>query len=321
MERRADRSEARIAYLGPAGTFTEEALASDPELSALDRVPMASFEDVLAAACEPGTLGFVPIENSIEGSVNATLDSLVFDHDLLIQREVVLNVHLQLLALPGTELEAVEEVLTYPVAAAQCRRFLSQHLPSARLVPATSTAEAARCVSLSETPQAAIATAIAGDLYGLEVLARDIEDHRGNQTRFVAVAAGGIPPATGHDRTTIVCFQRFDRPGSLLAILEQFAARSINLTRLESRPTKGGLGQYCFVLDLDGHVEDAMVADCLRNLHVELEAVKFLGSYPAAGKEGPARRREAELAWADASRWVEGLQAQIRPGPRPLPRG
>ncbi len=311
MKPAADPHRARIAYLGPAGTFTEEALAGDAELSTMERLPMASFEKVLAAAGEKGTWGFAPIENSIEGSVNATLDNLIFGQDLLIQREVVLDVHLQLMGPAGSAFEDITEVLTYPVAAAQCRAFLARMLPGAVLVPTNSTAEAARIVASGGRGRAAIAPAMAGPLYGLEILSANIEDHLGNQTRFVALAVEGIPAPTGHDRTTVVCFQRFDRPGSLLAILEQFAARSINLTRLESRPTKQGLGQYCFVLDLDGHVEDAMVADCLRNLHVELEGVKFLGSYPAAGKDGPKRRREAEAAWAKAAEWVESLQSQV----------
>ncbi|MDA8392169.1 MAG: prephenate dehydratase [Actinomycetota bacterium] len=308
----------RVAYLGPAGTFTEEALLSQPDLASADLVPMATMDDVLtAAAQDAATLAFAPIENSIEGSVNATLDRLVFDHDLLIQREVLLDVHLNLLAPPGAVLRDITQVLSYPVALPQCRRFLADRLPAVDTVATKSTAEAARLVAEGTVPgAAAVAPAVAAKVYGLEVVASDIEDHPGNQTRFVAVASAGIPAATGHDRTSVVCFQRADEPGSLLGILEQFAARSINLTRLESRPTRQGLGQYCFVLDMEGHIQDEVVADCLRNLHTVLERLKFLGSYPAAGPSGPEQRRQVQQGWLRASRWVDQLRSQVLPDAR-----
>jgi prephenate dehydratase len=145
------------------------------------------------------------------------------------------------------------------------------------------------------------------------VLATDIEDHADNQTRFVLVSRDhGIPAPTGHDKTTIVVFQRADRPGSLLAILQEFAARAINLTKLESRPTKRALGDYCFVIDLEGHVADAVVADCLRDLKSKVADVKFLGSYPAAGEVGPTRRRDVEAAWQAADAWITALQTRIQ---------
>jgi len=183
-------------------------------------------------------------------------------------------------------------------------------------VATPSTAEAAQLVAGPEHDghTAAIAPAVAAKLYGLDVLATDIEDHPDNATRFVVVARPdrGIPTASGHDKTSIVVFQRHDRPGSLLTILQEFAARSINLTKLESRPTKKGLGNYCFLIDLEGHIGDELVADCLRDLRSKVEDVKFLGSYPAAGEHGPARRREAEARWHAASEWVEGLRGAIR---------
>ncbi len=161
---------------------------------------------------------------------------------------------------------------------------------------ANSTAGAVQEVAENRPPgTAALGAALAAKLYGLDVLAADIEDSPdNNQTRFVLVARAGIPAPTGHDKTSIVCFQRDDQPGSLHAILGQFTARNINLTKLESRPTKHSLGDYCFVIDLEGHVDDEVVADCLRDLRVQLATVKFLGSYPAAGEHGPAdppRRR------------------------------
>jgi prephenate dehydratase len=317
---RATRDPARgrpsVAFLGPPGTFTEEALLGEPDLAEAELLPLGSLDEVLDAAQDGSVdLGFVPLENSIEGTVNAIIDSLVFDHDLLIQREVVLDVHLNLLAPPGTRLEDVRKVVSFPHASAQCRRFLTRELPGVEVQAAASTADAAAQLAASREPgTAALAPALAAKLYGLEVLASGIEDHADNQTRFVLLAREGIPAPTGHDRTSIVCFQHTDRPGSLHSILGQFSARNINLTKLESRPTKRGLGSYCFVIDLEGHVADEVVADCLRDLHAELAEVKFLGSYPAAGEHGPARRRDAEEAWRAADAWISGLRAQVREG-------
>jgi prephenate dehydratase len=304
-----------IGFLGPPGTFTEQALLTQADLATLDLVELPSIPDVLAAT-EAGDvdLGFVPIENSIEGTVNVTLDELAFGADLLVQREVVISVQLNLLAAPGTVLADVSEVLSMPHATAQCRAFLSKELPNAVAVAANSTAEAARVVGEQRRPgQAAIGTALAAEMYGLDLLATDIEDHPENQTRFVVVARQGVPAPTGHDKTTIVIFQRADRPGSLLSILQEFAARAINLTKLESRPTKRGLGHYCFIIDLEGHVADELVADCLRDLKSKQAEVKFLGSYPAAGEHGESVRRDAEASWRAADAWVRELRDQVDP--------
>ncbi len=305
-----------IAFLGPAGTFTEEALFTQPDYAAADVVPAATLPDALEALSAGSVdLAFVPIENSIEGTVNATVDSLIFDVDLLIQREVVLDIHLNLVVLPGTARSAVRRVLSFPHATAQCRSFLSANLPGVEVVPTNSTAEAARLVGEGgDHETAALAPRLAGDLYGLEALASAVEDHPDNQTRFVALARHGLASPTGHDKTSIVCFQREDRPGSLHAILSEFAARSINLTKLESRPTKRGLGDYCFLIDLEGHVADEVVADCLRVLYAEIAGVKFLGSYPAAGEQGPAVRQRADAAWRAAEEWVDELRAQVDKG-------
>jgi len=302
-----------IAYFGPEGTFTEEALLSEPDYRAAAIEPRATIPEVLEAVHSGEVaLGFVPVENAIDGTVRDTLDALVMDFDLLIQREVVLDIHLHLMAAAGTEAAQVRRVLSFPVALAQCRKYLATHLPSAAPVAANSTADAARLVGEDGTPgDAAIAPRLAATLYGLSILAEDVEDYPGNQTRFIAVSRAGIPAPTGHDRTSIVCYQRSDRPGSLHGILGQFAARNINLTKVESRPTKRGLGDYCFVIDLDGHVADEVVADCLRTLHAELAGVKFLGSYPAAGDHAPARRRQVGDAWKRADMWLSGLRTQI----------
>ncbi len=317
MTDRASRPP-RIGFLGPPGTFSEEALLSEPDLAAAEVVPLASFPDVIAAVENGDTdFGFLAIENSIEGTVNTNLDALVFDRDLLIVREVVLVIQQNLLARPGTRLEDVKRVVSFPHATAQCRRWLQAHVPGVEEVASSSTAEGVRQVG-EERPgdTAAIGTRLAASLYGLEVLAADIEDHDDNATRFVLVAPSeaGIPPPTGHDKTSIVCFQYDDKPGSLHGILGQFSARNLNLTKLESRPTKKGLGDYCFIIDLDGHVSDEVVADCLRDLHATLPAVKFLGSYPAAGAHGPERRRDAEASWKAADEWIGALRGRIRTG-------
>ena len=304
----------RVAYLGPPGTFTEEALLAQPDLAEADLVAMRSMPEVLAAAASGDVdLGFVALENSIEGSVLLVLDRLVFDYDLRIQREAVLTVHQNLLGPPGVALADVRRVVSFPDAMAQCRRFFAESLPDAEIVAANSTAGAAREVGEHRPPgTAALGAGLAAKLYGLDVLAADIEDTPGaNQTRFVVVAASGIPAPTGHDKTSIVCFQRADRPGSLHAILGQFTARNINLTKLESRPTKHSLGDYCFIIDLEGHVDDEVVADCLRDLKVQLAGLKFLGSYPAAGEHGPAIRRDAAEAWKSADEWIASLRAQV----------
>jgi prephenate dehydratase len=304
----------RIAFLGPVGTFTEQAVHSQPDLAGGRLIPHASMSDVLYAVQDgEADLGVVAVENAIEGTVNVTVDHLAFDVDLLVQREVVLGVQMNLMARRGVALDAVKRVLTIPVAWAQCRAWMRDHLPGAELVAAGSTAEAAEAVAGSDDGSvAAIANQRAAEVYGLEVLAADIEDHPENQTRFVVVGRDGVPAPTGHDKTSIVVFQRADAPGSLLSILQEFAARRINLSLLLSRPTKSKLGDYCFVVDLDGHIADEVVADCLRSLRAKQADVKFLGSYPAAGDHGHEVRREADASERDAAAWLDGLRAQIR---------
>jgi prephenate dehydratase len=310
----APATRRRIGFLGPEGTFTEQALLSQPDLASEELVALGTFSEVLAAV-DSGDLdlGFVGIENSIEGTVNVTIDALALEHDLLIQREVVLGIQLNLLAPPGVALGDIRRIHTFPVAAGQCRAWLQRELPGVEVVASNSNAEAARLVGEeADGRSAAVAPALAAKIYGLEVLATDIEDHPENQTRFVLVGRDVVPPPTGHDKSTIVVFQRTDQAGSLLAILQEFAARSINLTKLESRPTKKQLGDYCFVIDLEGHLADEVVADCLRTLRSKVADIKFLGSYPAAGAHGPEVRREAEASWREADAWLSALRTKLQ---------
>ncbi|HVF33445.1 MAG TPA: prephenate dehydratase [Acidimicrobiales bacterium] len=304
----------RIGFLGPPGTFGEEALLTQPDYADGDLRPLASHAAIIDAV-ETGEvdLGFLGFENSIEGSVRSVLDHLIFETDLLIQREVVLRISQNLVAPPGLRLDEVARVVSFPDAMEQCREWFARELPGVDLVAANSTAEAVQIVA-TERPAAtaALGTALAAKLYGLDVVAPGIEDFPDNSTRFVAVAREGIPAPTGHDKTSIVLFQGADRPGNLHLISAQFAAREINLTKFESRPTKKGLGDYCFIIDFEGHVADEIVADGLRNLRADIGEVKFLGSYPAAGERSEAIRRDAEANWRAADEWVAGLRAQVR---------
>jgi prephenate dehydratase len=298
-----------VAFFGPSGTFTEEALLTQSDLSACALEPKASIAEVLAAVSRGEVdRGFVPMENGIEGTVNATMDGLVFDHELLIVREVVLDIHLHLMARPSTKLSDLTHVHSYPHALAQVRGFLGSELPEIVEVAANSTADAAREIGERGGPgDAAVAPRLAASLYGLEILASNIEDHEDNQTRFVVVARDVVPAPTGHDHTSIVCFQDADRPGSLYGILGQFAARDINLTNLQSRPTKRGLGEYCFIIDLEGHLADQVIADCLRDLRAHLANVKFLGSYPSDGPQSEVVREAVTKARLDADEWLGAL--------------
>jgi prephenate dehydratase len=312
----------RIAFLGPSGSFGEEALLSLKDLGDIEPVAVRTMPEALAAASNREVdMAFVALENSIEGTVNVTLDSLIFDNDLLIQREVVLGIQLSLLAPKGVKLKDIKRVVSFPVAVAQCRDFLATALPSVEVVASNSTSDAVRQVSRSTSRNtAALGTRLAAEIYGLDVLQADVSDQENNQTRFVLAAPQGVPAPTGADKTSIVVFQSSDKPGNLHAILGQFSARNINLSKLESRPTKKGLGDYCFVVDLEGHVDSEVIADCLRDLHVQARSVKFLGSYPAAGAHAPKRRREAVAAWREADNWITHLRAQVLPAPKKVRR-
>ena len=304
----------RVGYFGPSGTFTQQALKTLDDLADADHIPFRTVPDVLDAV-EGGDLdlGFVPIENSIEGMVNFSQDALAFDHSLLITREVVLDIEHCLLAPPGVALGDIDEILSIPVATAQCHHFLRERLPEVEVRAANSTADAARIVAEgAAATSAALGPRVAAEVYGLEVIAEDIADHADNQTRFVLVSRDEIPSPTGHDKTALVVYQRADEPGSLISILQEFAARRINLSNLFSRPTKaGGLGEYCFMVYADGHVADELLADAMRDLHAKHGGVKFMGSYPAAGDHAESAREHADARWREADDWIVELQRRI----------
>ena len=305
----------RVGFLGPFGTFTEQAVRSQPDLGSGELVAFRSVPDVLDAVDNADVdFGVVPIENSIEGTVNFTQDALSFDYNLLIQRELVLDIEHCLMAMAGTSLADITTVLSIPVATAQCHRYLREQVGHAEVQAANSTADAAKTVaSHGVAGVAAIAPKNAATLYGLNILATDIADHAGNQTRFVVVGKSGLPAPTGNDITGIVVFQRADEPGSLISILQEFAARRVNITNLLSRPTKdGGLGDYCFVMYLEGHIADELVADALRALHAKQGGVKFLGSYPAHSAHVHTTREHADGRWQQADDWIEQLRLTIR---------
>jgi len=268
------------AFLGPAGTFSEEALLT---LGIDELTPLAcSSIDEVFEAVERGRAdsGIVPIENSVEGSVPATLDALAFDTSLEIQSELVLDIHHALITAPGADLAAVRTVVSHPQATGQSRRWLARNLPGRSILAANSTAEAVQ-QAVADPTVAAVGTRLAAELYGGEVREPAIEDYAGNQTRFVVIGRG-LCAHTGRDKTSLALFLKADKPGALLMILSEFAYGEINLTKIQSRPTKRQLGDYMFFVDLEGHVDDKNVKTALDCLGLKLRNVKVLGSYPMA---------------------------------------
>ena len=303
---------ARYAYLGPEGTFTEAALRSLPAAARAELLPCASVvaaRDSVRAGDADGAV--VPIENSVEGGVAVTLDELSTGDPLVITREMHVEVQFALLAKPGTGAADIRRVATHPHAEAQCRRWLGTHLPDAEIVLEASTAHAAAMVAITESPyDAAIAAPVAAQTYRLATLATAIADRAGAVTRFVLVSRPGTPPgATGADKTSLVVFIRDNHPGALLELLEQFAARGVDLTRIESRPTGSALGRYCFSIDAEGHVADARMGEALMGLRRTCADVRYLGSYPRAdGAVTDVRPGTSDSDFAAASSWLAGLR-------------
>lgn len=273
----------QIAYLGPEGTFTEQALRGLPEADGARLLPADGVGAALDAVRKgQAEAACVPIENSVEGSVAATLDALAEGEPLVAVRETVLPVRFSILVRPGTAIDEVRTVTTIPHAAAQVRGWLAANLPDAAMLPAYSTAAAALAVSKGEA-DAAVSAPVALRHYPLRALATDVADVPDAVTRFLLVRPPGeLLAPTGADRTSLMAVTE-DRIGALLRVLTEFAVRGINLSRIESRPTKGRLGEYRFFLDCDGHIEDARIGEALAAVHRRCEGVRFLGSYPRVG--------------------------------------
>jgi prephenate dehydratase len=302
----------RIAFLGPEGTFTEAALL---KLSARGLVPGNAAPDGITpiptesppaalAAVRSGDADYacVPIENSIEGTVLPTLDDLAIGTPLQIFAELTLDVSFTIVVRRGTPAADVVTVAAFPMAAAQVRHWLAAHLPNAQMVPANSNAAAAHDVSHGRA-DAGVSTALAAERYGLTVLAADVVDEPNARTRFVLAGQPGPPPnRTGADRTSVVL--RLDNvPGALVSAMTEFAIRDIDLTRIESRPTRTELGTYIFFLDCVGHIDDDAVAEALKALHRRCTDVRYLGSWPTGAGAGAAPPRLDE-----ASRWLSQLR-------------
>ncbi|SER83456.1 prephenate dehydratase [Propionibacterium cyclohexanicum] len=303
-----------FGYFGPEGTFTHQALLT------LSREPARSFASIGAAldAVREGAVeaSMVPLENSVEGGVSASLDALgdLELAPLRIVREVLIPVSFDLAARPGTELGQVRRVITHPHAAAQVRHWLATTIPRAQVVERGSTAAAAKTVSdPSSGFDAAVCAPVASRHYGLEVLAHDIADNAEAVTRFVLVSRPGeLPAQTGADKTSMVVYLRHDEPGALLAILQQFAVRGVNLCRIESRPTRTTLGSYSFSIDAEGHLEDARMAETLLGLKRICKHVIFLGSYPRADAKPPTVRAGGKNAdYRNAQEWLAELRGAM----------
>jgi prephenate dehydratase len=285
----------RVAYLGPAGTFTEEALrASAP--AGVDEAPYATvYEAVMAVQDGRADRAVVPIENSLEGSVAATLDALAGEAaDVRIVAEVVQPVRHCLIARNDLDAQEIVRVLSHPQALAQCAAFLRSNLPGAEPTAASSTAEAVRAVADSVEPWAAVGAHLAAELYDCQLLAEGIEDRHDNETRFVWLARGEVGHRERASKTSVVFWGFNDQsPGALVDVLREFGDRRINLTKIESRPRPGPLGRYMFFADLDGGAEHPEVSSALRALGERVQALRVLGTYPAASAPNAGGPRPA----------------------------
>jgi prephenate dehydratase len=296
----------RYTYLGPEGTFTEAALRSLPEAATRELVPMVSVAAALDAV-RGGDAGgaLVPIENSVEGGITATLDELAVGEPLMIYREVLLPIAFALLVRPGTALGDVKTVTGHPAAQVQVRKWMAERLPDALWESAASNADGARLVQEGRF-DGAFAGEFAAPTYGLEPLATDIHDAQNATTRFVLVGRPArLAAPTGADKTSAVFWLRDDHPGALLEMLQEFAIRGVNLMRIESRPTGEGLGRYCFSVDAEGHLTDRRVGEALMGLRRRCLNVRFLGSYPRADEVAVrVARGTTDEEFTNAADWL-----------------
>ena len=298
-----------LGYFGPEGTFTHQALLSlkiDEPVKPYPSVG-ATLDAVRDKECRAG---LVPIENSVEGGVSATLDNLAQGQPLQIMAEVLLPVGFGLYVRPGTTLESVTKVITHPHAAAQVRGWLATHLPEAVITEQGSTAAAAAEVAHPDSPfDAAVCAPVAGELYGLACAAMGIGDNADAVTRFILVSRP-FPPVrpTGHDKTSVFVHMYEDHPGALMAMLQQFALRDVNLCRLESRPEKDKMGNYYFSIDAIGHIYERRMQEAMAGLHRTCREVTFLGSYPRADEvTAPVRSGTTDAAYEEADTWLRAI--------------
>ncbi|HET9631241.1 MAG TPA: prephenate dehydratase [Terrabacter sp.] len=304
----------RFGYLGPRGTFTQMALDSWDAAEGREHLPFGSVDAALSAL-RAGDIdaAMVPIENSVEGGVSATLDALATGEPLVVIGEVLVPITFVLCARPGMPLARVRTVGTHSHAWAQVRGWMGRHLPDAVYVPTLSTAASAAALGRAGEAMfdAGVCAPVAARDEGLAILAEDIGDNSSAVTRFVLVARPGtLPEPTGADKTTVVLFQREDHAGGLLELLEQFAVRGVNMTRLESRPTGEAMGSYCFSIDFEGHLLDARVGETLMGLRRVCAEVRFLGSYPRAdGGKPDARPGTSDEDFDRARAWLDDLRA------------
>jgi len=300
----------RFAYLGPEGTFAEAALLTAVASSEGARYPQPSVPAALAAVRSgDADAALVPLENSVEGSVPATMDGLADGDPLVITREVFIPVEFVLAVRPGTQLADIRSVASHPHALAQTAGRLAELLPTVTPMPTSSTAGAAEGVSKGEL-DAAVCASIAAERYGLVPLVGDLADRPGAVTRFVLVSPPGqLAAPTGNDKTSLFAVVG-DRTGALLDLLSEFAVRGISLTRIESRPTRERLGVYSFSLDCEGHIADRRVGEALAALHRVCDDVRFLGSYARAdGRDNkPVPPVAGDEAFAEAAAWLEGIR-------------
>jgi prephenate dehydratase len=313
MAKSAASRKPTYAFLGPVGTFTELALAQVKDAKSANHLPVSTVIEALDAVIS-GTAfrAIVPVENSIEGGVTATLDALANSTDIRIYGEYLVPVTFNLVVRPGTKLADVKVISTHPTAYAQCRGWLQENLTNHSHLPATSTAAAALDL-LNEDPlaDAAIAAKSITDHYKLTVLARNIGDNKNAQTRFIEVGLSSKPTkASGKDKTSVIVELPEDRPGALLEMLEQFAARGVNLSRIESRPIGDQLGRYRFNIDVQGHIDDEAVAEALMGLHRFSPKVTFLGSYPRADKKKSEHEgNNSNKEFSSAESWLNKLRS------------
>ena len=309
---KSSKTALTYAFLGPVGTFTELALDQVKEAKNAKRFPVSSVNQAIdAVLAKKAHRAIVPVENSIEGGVSATLDALANTTEIRIFGEYLVPVTFNLVAKPGTKLSDVKIVATHPTAYAQCRNWLGENLPKHSHIPTTSTAQAAlQLLDDGSVAQAAIAAKSITTHYKLAVLAKNIGDNKNAQTRFIEIGLAGAPrERTGKDKTSVIVELPNDRPGALLEMLEQFAARGVNLSRIESRPVGDQLGRYRFNIDAQGHIDDQAMAEALMGLHRFSPKIVFLGSYPRADKgKSEHLGNNSNREFVDAENWLNKLR-------------